>query len=236
MNGFGNGAIALTNVSFTPPPILICFCDGAEILTQAGYRKVETLQAGDLVLTAEGEAKPIVWIGRTGIPLAELLGTPERWPVCIPAHAIDPGVPFSDLYVSPQHRVALSGFATQLLFGEEQVLVAAKHLVGSIAERVRPIADVTYHHILLETHDMVMSNGLASESLQLSLRTYAGMSCDARRSLSGTVPDSALQGYFRRPDGFLCLKSYEAKVLAGRMAGTVTRPSATVPQTLRASR
>lgn len=222
MNGFGNGAIALTNANFAPPPVHICFCGGTMILTPDGFREVATLAAGDLVLTDNGEAKPIVWVGRSEVSVAELLRAPERWPVRIAAHAIAPDVPFSDLLVSAQHRVVLADTTVELLFGEERVLVAARHLVGLIADWVKPVAAVTYHHILLERHDLVMSNGLASESLQPSIRSFAGMSHNARRSLSDAVPEGALQGYFRRQDALRSLKPHEAKVLTARMFGVAS--------------
>ncbi len=214
MNQFGNGAIALTNANFAPPDVFICFCGGTDILTPAGYRKVETLQIGDLVLKDQGEAKPILWIGCTDVSIAEMRRTPERRPIRIAAHAIERGVPSSDLYVSAQHRIVLDSWATEFLFGEEDVMVAAKHLVGIMAETVMPTAAVTYYHLLLEDHDMVISNGLASESLQPSFRFFAGLSPDTQRSLSDALPDGDLLKYFRRPDAMLTLKAREAKVLA----------------------
>lgn len=219
MDDFGNGAIALTNASFTPPPVHICFCGGTMILTPDGYREIATLAAGDLILTDEGEAKPIVWVGSSEVSVTELLRAPERWPVRIAAHAIAPGVPFSDLLVSAQHRVVLADTTAELLFGEDSVLVAAKHLVGFMADWVKPVAAVTYHHILLECHDMVISNGLATESLQPSIRSFSGMSDEARRSLADAVSDGALSEYFRRKDALRSLKPHEARVLAGRMFG-----------------
>ncbi len=226
MDQFGNGAIALTNANFAPPDVFICFCGGTDILTPAGYREVETLQIGDLVLNAQGETKPVLWIGRTEVSIAEMLSVPERRPVRIAANAIEPGVPFSDLYVSAQHRVVLNGWATELLFGEEDVLVAAKHLVGTIAERVMPKAAVTYYHLLFEGHDLVISNGLTSESLQPSFRFFAGLAPDTQRSLSDALPDGILLKYFRRPDAMHTLKAREARVLALQMFDNKSCPKA----------
>jgi len=193
MDQFGNGAIPLTNANFTPPPILICFCGGTEILTPAGRTLVETLRIGDLVLTDQGETTPILWIGRSEYSKAAMQQAPEHRPIRIAAHAIAPGVPYADLFVSAQHRVVLQGWATELMFSEAKVLVAAKHLLGTIAESVMPTAAVTYYHILLEHHDMVISNGLITESFQISFRFYAGLSRDAQLSLADALPDRAVQ-------------------------------------------
>ncbi len=216
MDQFGNGAIALTNANFAPPPVYICFCSGTQISTPTGYRKIETLAIGDLVLNDQAEAKPIVWIGCSEVSFTEMLRAPERRPVRIAAHAIEPGVPFEDLYLSAQHRVIVEGATTALLFGEPRVLVAARHLVGSIADCVMPVAAVTYHHLLLEDHDMVISNGLASESLQLSSKAVAGMSPHAQASLSEAVPDGNMPKFLERSDALLSSKAHEAKVLTER--------------------
>lgn len=219
MDQFGNGAIALNNANFNPPPVFICFCGGTGISTPTGYRKVEMLRIGDLVLNDQGETRPIVWIGHTVVSRYEMINAPERRPIRIAAHAIEPGVPFSDLYVSAQHRVVLGHSASELLFGEQSVMVAAKHLVGSIADRVMPDAAVAYYHILLEDHDMLISNGMATESLQPSLTGFAGISHDTQSSLIDAVSKGVLQGYFRRPDAMPSLKAYEAEVLARQMFG-----------------
>jgi hypothetical protein len=217
MNQFGNGAIALTNANFAPPPVHICFCGGTDILTPTGLRKVETLVPGDLVLNDNGQANPILWIGRTNVSFAEMLRAPERRPICIAAHSIEPGVPFCDLYVSAQHRVVMNGGLVELLVGELKVLVAAKHLVGTIAQSVMPVAAISYHHLLFENHDMVVSNGLVTESVQLSKAIIDGMSPEAQKSISDAFCPDTLEKYLGRADGLCSLKRNEAKVLAARM-------------------
>lgn len=218
INQFGNGAIPLKNANFAPPPVYICFCSGTEILTPAGYRKIQTLRIGDHVLTHTGDAKSILWIGHTDVSFAEMLRTPERRPIRIAAHAIAPGVPFCDLYMSAQHRIVLDNASAELLFGERQVLVAAKHLVGSFAAPALPAGAIAYYHLLLADHDMVISNGLASESLQLSPRVVAGLADHAQMSLARAVPAGVLQQYFSRADALFALKASETKVLTARMS------------------
>jgi hypothetical protein len=68
--------------------------------------------------------------------------------------------------------------ATELMFGEERVLVAAKHLAGSLAEVEEPEAEVAYYHLLLEDHEILVSNGLKSESFQPARRTIDAMARD----------------------------------------------------------
>ena len=217
MEQFGNGAIALDNTDTSPTTVYICFCGGTDILTPSGYRKVESLRAGDLVLNDAGEAVPILWIGQSTASRQAMRRDPTRRPIRIPAHAIRAGIPHSDLYVSAQHRVVLEDACTELFFGEGRVLVPALHLVGTIAESIMPEEAVTFFHILLADHEIVLANGLMTESFQPSARSYAGIAEGMRRSLSEALPQGALQAYFRRPDALMTLKKHEAIVLTERM-------------------
>lgn len=219
MNQFGNGAIALTNTDFAPPPVYVCFCTGTKILTPSGYRKIETLIRGDLVVTAQGEPKPIVWIGQTQASVEDMRRDPDRRPIRIKANSISPGVPSSDLDVSAQHRIAIQNPHAALLFGEASVMVRAKHLAGSIAEILMPRAPVSFFHLLLDEHDMVIANGLETESFQPSLRNYLGLPPRMKKTFNSDVGPELLDGLFDRPDAMSTLKSHEAGVLMAYMLG-----------------
>lgn len=217
MDDFGNGAVALTNVDTAPDEVFICFCGGTEILTSNGNKKVETLKAGDLVLTDVGDAVPILWIGRTRASVDDMQRDPTRRPIRISAHSVGPSIPDSDLFVSAQHRVVLEGVWSEMHFGEPSVMAPAKHLVGTVAESVMPVTDVTFFHILLDRHEILISNGLLTESFQPSLRSFNGISPQMRRSLTDALPPKRLQAFFTRPDAMPTLKANEAKVLAKSM-------------------
>ncbi len=217
MEQFGNGAIPLDNTDTSPTTVYICFCGGTDILTPSGYQKVEELRAGDLVLTDSGDAVPILWMGQSTASHEDMRRDPTHRPIRIPAHSINVGVPYSDLYVSAHHRVVLEDVWTELYFGEAHVLVPASHLVGTIAESIMPEAAVAYFHILLADHEIVLANGLRTESFQPSARSYAGIVEEMRRSLSEALPQNVLQSYFRRPDALITLKKHEACVLTERM-------------------
>ena len=64
-----------------------CFMPGTMIAVPDGSREVETLKRGDLVLTADGDVKPVVWVGRQTI--ADSLAEPLRTlPIRIMAGAL----------------------------------------------------------------------------------------------------------------------------------------------------
>jgi hypothetical protein len=62
-------------------------------------------------------------------------------------------VPARNLFVSPDHAIHVDG-----------ALVPAKYLLNKMSVRQVEVARVTYHHIELERHDVVLAEGLAAET------------------------------------------------------------------------
>ena len=143
----GHGGTVVTN-DHTP-----CYCTGTLILTDRGEVPVEALSVGDQVVTASGERRAIRWIGHRRTQIARH-PQPERVrPVRILAGAIAPGVPSRDLRVSPGHAVAVDG-----------VLVKAGRLVNGASILRESIASVTYWHVELDSHDLLVADGMPAES------------------------------------------------------------------------
>ncbi|MCP9319598.1 Hint domain-containing protein [Acetobacter persici] len=131
-----------------------CFCRGTLIATERGETAVEDLAIGDRVRTASGALRPIRWIGHRSYSGPFVRRNKNVLPIVIRAGALGDGLPRRDLSVSPLHAMALEG-----------VLIPAICLINGIsilqAER---IDEVTYFHIELETHDILLAEGAPSES------------------------------------------------------------------------
>ncbi|HEY8065081.1 MAG TPA: Hint domain-containing protein [Methylosinus sp.] len=150
-NGSG-GFVNANTVSVT----ITCFAAGTLIRTPRGDVAVENLRVGELVLTAGGKARPIVWIGHRMIDCAPRATPRDAWPVRIAAGAFAEKRPERDLYVSPAHAICVD------FLGE--VLVRATDLVnGATITRV-PTEVADYWHVELESHDILIANGLPAES------------------------------------------------------------------------
>jgi collagen type I/II/III/V/XI/XXIV/XXVII alpha len=133
-----------------------CYLAGTKILTTAGDVAVEDLAIGDLLITADGSPQAIRWIGQRAY-LARLVNEHHRaglMPVRFTAGSLGDNVPTRDLFVSPEHMMALDG-----------VLVAAHNLVnGSTITRFQDIDVVKYFHIELDQHGVIFAEGAAAES------------------------------------------------------------------------
>ncbi|MBY6121735.1 Hint domain-containing protein [Mameliella alba] len=175
----------IENVNYTP-----CFTPGTLIKTNKGEVDVADITPGVRVLTRDNGYKRVLWAGAKTIGAADLAATPDLRPVRIEAGALGRGVPERDMLVSPQHRVVMAGAAIELLFGEDEVLVAASHLVGRPGiTRVCPVEGVTYVHFMFDAHELVMSDGAWTESFQPGDLSLAGLDAGPRAELLALFPE-----------------------------------------------
>lgn len=176
-NGYGDGTLTATTDAGTffidiqglyndPPAALVqdgtltvglslpCFAAGTRIMTRAGAVKVEALRPGDEVATLLPEGfRPLRWLGHRSLRVAGHPDPREVQPVRIRAGAFGPGLPERDLYLSPDHAIYAEG-----------VLIPVKHLVDGNAVAQIDVESITYFHVELDRHDVLLAEGLPAES------------------------------------------------------------------------
>lgn len=150
--------------------IITCFYPGTHIATPAGDVAVEALREGQMVLTAEGAALPIRWVGRSDI--STRFAPPLRaLPIRIRAGALGSGLPLRDLLVSSDHALFLDG-----------ILVQAGALVnGADILREYNVAErFSYYHVELDCHALLLAEGAAAESFVDNVERMHFANWDAR--------------------------------------------------------
>lgn len=146
-----NSDVGFVNATGVP-----CFVAGTLIATPDGERPAESLQPGDLILTQDDGPQPLRWRGARTVPAKG-----DFAPIHIRANTFGQ---HRDLLVSPLHRVLIRDNLAELLFGEAEVLVAARDLVNDRSVTRRTGGEVTYVHLLFDRHQVVFSEGLETES------------------------------------------------------------------------
>ncbi|MCL7464264.1 Hint domain-containing protein [Phaeovulum sp. NW3] len=137
-----------------------CFAPATQIETPQGPRPANLIRAGDLVETVDAGAQPVLWSGRVSLPA---LGALRPVRLCAPVYGRT-----RDLWLLPQHRIAVAGPAVQGLFASEEVLVESRHLVdGRGALQPDRAATLTWQGILLQDHHLLIADGCRIESLGL---------------------------------------------------------------------
>jgi hypothetical protein len=160
------GQLALTAAAGQPPVSVVsdgyggsfitlggdmpCFARGTCILTPSGYRPVEKLRPGDHVICQDGATRPIAWKGSRTLDLPA--GSTDN-PVRFAVNSIAPGIPLRPVRLSPLHAVFLQG-----------VLIPACHLVNGATIIVERPGAVTYFHLELDRHAILLADGLPAES------------------------------------------------------------------------
>jgi hypothetical protein len=136
---------------------LVCYAAGTKILTDQGESPVETIQPGDRVMTvAGGVLKPgsVKWVGHRHLDLTRHPNREAVAPVRILKGALRDNVPHRDLVVSPDHCLFINGG-----------LYPAKLLVnGMTIVRDLEARSVSYYHIELERHSVLIAEGVPAES------------------------------------------------------------------------
>ncbi len=132
----------------------ICFMSGTRIGTPDGEANVERLQRGDLILTTDGRALPVSWVGRQTV--STVFSDPLRvFPIRIRAGALDENVPSRDLLLSPEHAILLDGALIQ---------VGALVNGTSILRESNVPQTFTYYHVELDDHSLILAENTPAET------------------------------------------------------------------------
>jgi hypothetical protein len=199
--GISNGVN--TDVGYVNATSIPCFVKGTLIETPHGDIPVERLQIGDLVTTQDDGPQPLRWIGTRTVPAEDKFA-----PIHIRANTFGEHRP---LAVSPLHRILIRDTFAELLFGEPEVLVAAKDLVNGSSIWQQAGGNVTYVHLLFDRHQVVFSEGVPTESFLPGPQTSECFKKEIVEEICAIFPEldpDSGQGYgaAARP----ALKRYEA--------------------------
>ncbi|WP_052362656.1 Hint domain-containing protein [Falsirhodobacter sp. alg1] len=194
-----------------------CFTRGTLIETQSGHVAIEDLKAGDMIRTMDRGYRALSWVGSRKLDVVDLTQHPRLLPIRIAAGALGNGMPTTDLLVSPQHRVLLRSAIAERMFGQREVLIAAnKLLTVDGIDIVREAAEVEYFHMLFDQHEIVFSNGAATESLFTGPEAIKAVSPEAREEIRTLFPEILEEDFVAEPVRYIPEKGRFMKKLAQR--------------------
>ncbi|WP_223424921.1 Hint domain-containing protein, partial [Tateyamaria pelophila] len=198
--------------------VIICFTPGTRIATQSGEIKAEDLKPGDKVFTRDNGIQTVRWIGRRDLTAQEMSDYPKFQPILIRSGALGNGLPERDMMVSPQHRMLLTSELAEVMFGEREVLVAAKFLIGLDGVLQANVGTVSYVHLMFDHHEVVLADGAWSESFQPGDRSLKGIGDEQRVEILTLFPELASsEGLDAFGSARMSLKKHEAAILVDRL-------------------
>lgn len=142
----------------------VSFTRGTRITLGSGRMvPVETLQAGDRVLTRDDAVQNVRWVGQNTVR-----ATGDFAPIVIRAGALNND---NDLVVSPDHRLFVYQRQDELGTGTPELMIKARHLVNGDTVYVREGGFVDYFQILFDRHQIIYAEGIAAESMLIDPRS-----------------------------------------------------------------
>jgi hypothetical protein len=137
--------------------LAVCFAEGTRILTDRGEVAVESLTDADTVIIVDRgttTTMPVRWVGHRHLDLTNHAYAQHAAPVRIRHGAFAENLPQRDLIVSPDHCLFVDG-----------KLIPAKLLInGMTIVQETAAKSVTYYHVELDRHAVLLAEGLPAES------------------------------------------------------------------------
>jgi hypothetical protein len=144
-----------TPLNFNYTAATFCFLSGTHITTPSGEVLVEDFKIGDLVSTADGGTRKVLWIGKQTV--SSLFAPTKNLPIEIAISAFGNNLPTRPLRVSPGHSLLVSG-----------VFPIASALVNDVTVRQLTKEELpdtfTYYHIEVEDHALILAEGVPAET------------------------------------------------------------------------
>ncbi len=133
--------------------MISCFA-GTRILAAAGKIPVKLFSGRRLPPNTIGSSTLYRLVGNWNVnPFCRHPSLADTWPVRVTAGAFGNSLPARDLLLSPDHAVFVDG-----------ALVPVRHLINGGTTVQEPADEVTYYHVELATHDVILAEELPRES------------------------------------------------------------------------
>jgi len=137
-----------------------------------------------MLMTKDNGAQKIRWIWAAHHSEDAIHANPALNAIRIAKGALGNGLPHKTLVVSRHHRMLVSSKIAQRVFGCAEVLAAAKDLTA--IDGIDPVplgGSITYYHILMQHHEILIAQGAMAESLYLGKETLKAIMPAAREEL-----------------------------------------------------
>jgi hypothetical protein len=194
---------------------VVCFTPGTMLETPDGQVPVEELVAGDRVTTRDNGSEDILWVGERHVSGARLYAMPDLRPVRIREGALGDDRPVGDLIVSPDHRMMIKGPAALALWGEREVLVTARDMIDDHrVTRDFSAKSVTYIHLMLPRHHILVANGMETESFHPGAAQIDAIAEDQLERLFDVMPELRYDTSVYGPMSRRVLSKAEAALVA----------------------
>ena len=174
--------------------VCVAFTTGTRVTLAGGKQApIETLRAGDRVLTRDSGPQPLRLVVKSTM---RALGSFA--PVVISAGTLGNQ---GDLVISPHHRVFLYRQDERQLGGTAEILVQAKHLVDDEHVWWREGGYVDYYALIFDRHEIIYAEGIPVESLMVNEAMLNLLPGELSAEIAARLPDIKHRPHFATEAG-----------------------------------
>jgi len=142
------------------------FGPGTFVQTALGMRPIDQLAVGEELEFRDSTRAPLLHLHSQHFSEDELKASRDLQPFRVPALALGPAVPRRPLLVSGDiHVLAQGRMVTRVVPGDALLLPIAALDGKKGIERVIPAGGMTYYHMLVDRHAMIMAEGLLVDTM-----------------------------------------------------------------------
>ncbi|MGR3679314.1 MAG: Hint domain-containing protein [Paracoccaceae bacterium] len=186
--------------------LLTCFASNTRIQTEVGNVPIQNIELGMRVWTKGNGLQEVMWIGSTTVSGFGLYA-----PIRICKNALGNS---RALRVSPQHKMLIRGWRSELLFRCEEVLVSAKDLINGQTIFRESTNKIEYWHLMFTQHEIIFAEGCPAESFFLTAESCRAQGTDAQAELARLFPQITKRHSFPMALVGTQIRGAEAQALA----------------------
>ena len=165
-------------------------CEGANLRTPCGMRRIEIVRPGDLIVTRSG-LQPVQMVWKRRVTREQMRLCPDLTPIRLRPRAIGPMMPQRDLLVAPDHRLLIPVFRLAGMPDNVCVLAEARKIAGTsdaiFADNT--MESVTFYQLVFDRHQVLAANGLPVESFLPDAAAIDALGGEMRDALEERYPE-----------------------------------------------
>ncbi len=161
-----------------------CFASGTLIETDTGPRPIESLRAGDMILTKDDGFQPLRFLVVRQQNFRDPAASHKKQPIEFKPGSLGKGLPYNTLRVSPNHCMLWRD-----LQGREHLVPAKAFVDHPKVRQCCSVRKVTYCHLVFDKHQIVQTFGVWSESFLLGSWSRRRAAPQLQRALAYHAPD-----------------------------------------------
>ena len=165
-------------------------CEGTNLRTPCGPRRVEFVREGDLIVTRDNGLQPVRLVWSQTVTKSEMAADPSLAPVLMKPRALGPMMPKTELRIGGAHQMLVPGWRLEDEDDTESCLVPVRDVDGLSLGTEAELDDVTYFNVVFENSQIFCANGLPVESFVATESSLANVPQTVRDKLKTLVDGS----------------------------------------------